>query len=59
MPPPLPLQAVSEVTVLPTMFSVVPPTATTFGELEGQMTPDPLSPLEAKKVIPGLLKYES
>jgi hypothetical protein len=41
------------------MFSVVPPTATTFGELEGQMTPDPLSPLEAKKVIPGLLKYES
>jgi hypothetical protein len=42
---------------------VVPPTLTTFGELEGHSTPAPLSPMAAKKTIPGLMvllvKYES
>jgi hypothetical protein len=37
------------------MLRVVPPTLTTFDELEGQMTPEPLSPLDAKKTIPVVL----
>lgn len=53
MPPPLPLQAVSEDTV-PSGLSVkdVPPMATTFDEVEGQITPDPLSPVAEKKMTP-------
>jgi hypothetical protein len=35
---------------------VVPPTPTTFGELEGYITPAPLSPEDAKKVTPDLVK---
>ena len=53
MPPPLPLQAVSEATD-PSGLSVkdVPPTATTFCEVEGQITPAPLSPVDEKKTTP-------
>jgi hypothetical protein len=59
-PPPLPLHAVSEVTApLESRLRVVPPTPTTFGELEGHITPAPLSPLDAKKTMPGVAKYES
>ena len=56
-PHPLLLQAVSEMTapVVEFMLRVVPPTLTTFDELEGQMTPEPLSPLDAKKTIPVVL----
>ena len=56
-PPPLPFQAFSERTapVVEFKFRVVPPTLTTFDELEGQMTPEPLSPLDAKKTIPVVL----
>jgi len=59
-PPPLPLHAVSEITApLESRLRVVPPTPITFGELEGHITQAPLSPLDAKKAIPGALKYES
>jgi hypothetical protein len=35
------------------MLRVVPPTLTTDGEVEGQMTlPPPLSPLDAKQTMP-------
>ena len=53
MPPPLPDQLVSEITLpLPSKLSVVPPTAITFAEVDGQMAPAPESPLDAKKAAP-------
>src|SRR5437016_6196649 len=63
MPPPLPDQPDS-LTQLPlaSRLSVVPPTATMLGEVEGNPPGDPESPVEARNVTPpcptGVMKVE-
>ena len=60
MPPPLPLQPVSLWIVLSGLsVSVVPPTATTLGEMAGQLVTAPVSPEDATNVTPGWMKWES